>query len=70
MRQNPIEDTVTIEYHPWGYFIEAPMEAVAITSHDFRDVERELARMKRKKKKGKSPTPVESGKKKRGKSHG
>ena len=69
MRQNPIEDTVTIEYHPWGYFIEAPMEAVAITSHDFRDVERELARMKRKKKKGKkSPTEVPGhGKRKSGK---
>jgi len=70
---DPIEDTVLLEYHSWGYFIEAPREAVAIPGHDFHNVERELIRMKRKKKKGKrgkSPTPVETGRKKRGKSHG
>ena len=70
MSKHPIEDTILLEHHPWGYFIEAPMEAVAITSHDFRDVERELARMKRKKKKKgkKSPTEVPGhGKRKSGK---
>ena len=70
MRKNPIEDTVLLEHHPWGYFVESPTEAVAVASHSFKDVERELIRMKRKKKKGKKPQPVETGRKKRGKSHG
>jgi len=70
MGDHPLDDTVLLEYHSWGYFIEAPREAVAIPGHDFRNVERELSRMKRKKKKGKKAQPVETGKKKRGKSHG
>ncbi len=58
MRQNPIEDTVTIEHHAWGYYIEGDQESVGIVSHNFRDVEWELIWMRRKKKGKKTPTEV------------